>query len=64
MKIPPRALIFDLNGTMINDMEFHIQAWTYILNEELNAGLTQDQVKTRCMGRTQNYLSVFLEKGK
>jgi beta-phosphoglucomutase len=62
MKIPPRALIFDLNGTMINDMEFHIQAWTYILNEELNAGLTQDQVKNQMYGKNSElFIRVFGE---
>ena len=62
MKISPRALIFDLNGTMINDMEFHIQAWTYILNEELNAGLTQDQVKNQMYGKNSElFIRVFGE---
>ena len=45
MLVSPRALIFDLNGTMINDMEFHIRAWTEILNNDLKAGLNPEQVK-------------------
>jgi beta-phosphoglucomutase len=62
MKISPRALIFDLNGTMINDMEFHIQAWTYILNEKLNAGLTHDQVKNQMYGKNSElFIRVFGE---
>ncbi len=27
------ALIFDLNGTMINDMDYHINAWYKIVND-------------------------------
>ena len=62
MKISPRALIFDLNGTMINDMEFHIRAWTYILNEELKAGLTHDQVKSQMYGKNSElFIRVFGE---
>ena len=62
MKTSPRALIFDLNGTMINDMEFHIQAWTEILNGELQAGLTPEQVKSQMYGKNSElFLRVFGE---
>jgi phosphoglycolate phosphatase-like HAD superfamily hydrolase len=27
-----KAFLFDLNGTMIDDMDFHIKAWHGILN--------------------------------
>ena len=47
-----KAFLFDLNGTMINDMEFHLKVWNEILNEDLKAGLTLDQVKQQ----------MFLEK--
>ncbi|MEO8861853.1 MAG: NIF family HAD-type phosphatase, partial [Ginsengibacter sp.] len=40
------AFIFDLNGTMINDMQYHAEAWYDILNNDLNAGLSWDEVKT------------------
>lgn len=62
MKISPRAFIFDLNGTMINDMEFHIRAWTHILNEELKAGMTHDQVKSQMYGKNSElFIRVFGE---
>jgi beta-phosphoglucomutase len=62
MKISPRAFIFDLNGTMINDMEFHIRAWTHILNEELKAGMTYDQVKSQMYGKNSElFIRVFGE---
>jgi len=64
MKISPRALIFDLNGTMINDMEFHIRAWTYILNEELKAGMTHEQVKSQMYGKNSELFVRVFGKGK
>jgi len=62
MKTFPRAFIFDLNGTMINDMEFHISAWTHILNEELKAGMTHDEVKSQMYGKNSElFIRVFGE---
>jgi len=62
MKILPEALIFDLNGTMINDMEFHIRAWTGILNEDLKAGLSHEQVKSQMYGKNSElFIRVFGE---
>src|SRR5882724_5010633 len=51
-----KAFIFDLNGTMINDMEFHITAWTHTLNDELKAGLTREQVKSQMYGKNEELL--------
>jgi beta-phosphoglucomutase len=56
MVISPKALIFDLNGTMINDMEFHIRAWTEILNDDLRAALTPEQVKNQMYGKNSELL--------
>jgi beta-phosphoglucomutase len=64
MKISPRAFVFDLNGTMINDMEFHIRAWTYILNEKLKAGLTYDQVKSQMYGKNSELFIRVFGQGK
>ena len=58
----PGALIFDLNGTMINDMEFHIRAWTKILNEDLKAGLSPEQVRRNMYGKNSElFIRVFGE---
>jgi beta-phosphoglucomutase-like phosphatase (HAD superfamily) len=62
MKITPQAFIFDLNGTMINDMEFHIGAWTHILNEELKAGMSHEQIKSHMYGKNSElFIRVFGE---
>jgi beta-phosphoglucomutase len=63
MKLPPAGLIFDLNGTLINDMEYHIRAWTEILNTDLNAGLSPEQVKSQMYGKNSELLvRVFGDK--
>ena len=50
-----KAILFDLNGTMINDMEYHIKAWYNLLNE-LGAGLSMEETKLQCYGKNQELL--------
>jgi beta-phosphoglucomutase family hydrolase len=50
------AFIFDLNGTMIDDMEYHARAWYDILNHDLKAGLTEQQVKAEMYGKNAELL--------
>lgn len=59
----PKAFLFDLNGTMINDMGFHLKVWNKILNEDLNAGLTLDQVKQQMYGKNHELLDRVFGKG-
>lgn len=49
------ALIFDLNGTMIDDMNYHIDAWHVILND-LGAGLSRERVKEECYGKNNEMI--------
>ena len=56
MTIKPKAFIFDLNGTMIDDMEFHAKAWFSILNDDLNAGLSYADVKREMYGKNRELL--------
>lgn len=49
------AFLFDLNGTMIDDMPYHIKAWHRILNE-LGAGISIERVKEECYGKNQELL--------
>ena len=60
----PKAFIFDLNGTMINDMQYHITAWSDILNNDLNAGLSWDEVKMQMYGKNDEVLERIFGKGK
>lgn len=58
-----KAFLFDLNGTMINDMGFHLEVWNKILNEDLKAGLTLDQVKQQMYGKNHELLDRVFGKG-
>jgi HAD superfamily hydrolase (TIGR01509 family) len=61
--IKPKAFLFDLNGTMIDDMGFHLQVWNKILNEDLKAGLTKEQVKYQMYGKNQELLDRVFGRG-
>ncbi|MEN9685187.1 MAG: hypothetical protein RLZZ28_973 [Bacteroidota bacterium] len=50
-----KAFLFDLNGTLIDDMNFHISAWHKILNE-LGATISQSETKAECYGKNDELL--------
>lgn len=50
-----KAFLFDLNGTMIDDMAYHISAWHRIVNE-LGANLSLERVKEECYGKNHELL--------
>lgn len=50
-----KAFLFDLNGTMIDDMNFHIKAWHRILND-LGADISLAQMKEECYGKNDELL--------
>ena len=50
-----KAFLFDLNGTMIDDMNFHIRAWHTILTN-LGAELSLAEVKKECYGKNDELL--------
>ncbi|MDY0904273.1 HAD family phosphatase [Pedobacter sp. CFBP9032] len=56
MEKKPKAFLFDLNGTMINDMEFHNHAWHDILTKDLGANISFDGVKKEMYGKNQDLL--------
>jgi beta-phosphoglucomutase len=58
------AFLFDMNGTMINDMHFHELAWYNILVGELNAPLTREQVKLQMYGKNEELLERIFGAGK
>lgn len=53
----PRAFLFDLNGTMINDMEYHTLAWYAIMTEDLGAKLDYESVKKEMYGKNHEVLA-------
>lgn len=49
------AFIFDLNGTIIDDMHYHIDAWFHILNN-LGADISRERTKQECYGKNNELL--------
>jgi len=50
-----KAFLFDLNGTIIDDMAYHIQAWHRILNA-LGANISLERTKEECYGKNHELL--------
>ncbi|MBD2722379.1 HAD family hydrolase [Hymenobacter armeniacus] len=51
-----KAFIFDLNGTMIHDMDFHTRAWRHLFNHDLGGNFTHAEVKPQMYGKNQEVL--------
>jgi len=50
-----KAFLFDLNGTMIDDMPYHIRAWYGVLND-LGANVSLERMKEECYGKNHELL--------
>lgn len=50
------ALIFDMNGTMVDDMSYHAEAWRNIINGELKGNLSNEEVKREMYGKNEEVL--------
>lgn len=48
---------------MIDDMEYHAKAWHSILNDDLNANLTYEEVKKEMYGKNSELLHRIFGKG-
>jgi len=59
-----RAFIFDLNGTMINDMPYHTAAWQEILNTDLGGNFSYEQVKQNMYGKNNEVLVRMFGAGR
>jgi beta-phosphoglucomutase len=59
-----KAFIFDLNGTMINDMDYHTRGWLYLLNNVLGGNFTWDEVKPQMYGKNQEVLVRMFGAGR
>lgn len=58
-----KAFIFDMNGTMVNDMQYHTVAWHKVLNN-LNANLSLEQTKLQMYGKGEEMFDRVFGKGK
>ncbi len=51
-----KAFLFDLNGTMVDDMDFHLQVWYDVIVNDLGAKMSLPQVKSHMYGKSQELL--------
>lgn len=63
MDISAKAFLFDLNGTMIDDMQYHTIAWHKILTEDLGAQITVEETKAQMYGKNSELLDRVFGKG-
>jgi beta-phosphoglucomutase len=52
----PQAFLFDLNGTMVDDMAYHLDVWYNIIVNDLGASMTRDEVNLHMYGKSQEIL--------
>lgn len=58
----PTAFLFDLNGTMINDMDYHLRVWYDVLVNELGSTLSFEGVRSNMYGKNDElFVRVFGE---
>jgi beta-phosphoglucomutase len=58
-----KAFIFDLNGTLIDDMDYHTRGWLHVFNTLLGGGFSYENVKSHMYGKNSEVLRrVFGEK--
>jgi beta-phosphoglucomutase len=63
MASKPKAFLFDLNGTMIDDMHFHLKVWHQVLNNDLQANLSLEEVRGHMYGKNHELLERVFGKG-
>jgi len=58
------AFIFDMNGTMVDDMAYHGDAWSNIINGALKGNLSREQVNKEMYGKNEEVLERIFGKGR
>lgn len=58
-----KAFIFDLNGTVIDDMMFHVESWKILLDDYLKKPLTYNEVKAQMYGKSSELFDRIFGKG-
>ena len=60
----PTAFLFDMNGTMIDDMYYHEKAWFDVLNEDLGVSMTMAETKKHMYGKNEELFGRVFGEGK
>jgi beta-phosphoglucomutase len=50
-----KGILFDLNGTMINDVEYHVQAWHKVVND-LGRNISIEEMRHQVYGKNEELL--------
>jgi beta-phosphoglucomutase len=58
------GFIFDMNGTMIDDMSYHEMAWYDVIVNELKAPLTREELKRELYGKHDEMFHRIFGKAK
>jgi len=59
-----KAFLFDLNGTMIDDMNYHEDAWYDLLNNDLKRNFSRVEVQEQMYGKNSEVLTRLFGKRK
>lgn len=51
-----KGFLFDLNGTMVDDMSYHLDVWYEVLTKDLGASLTKAEAKVQMYGKNRELL--------
>ena len=52
----PKAFLFDMNGTMIDDMHYHQRAWYEVFTKELGSTISEEAAKHEMYGKNAEVL--------
>ncbi len=56
MKTAKKGFLFDLNGTMVDDMAYHLDVWHEVLTKDLGAVMTRAETKVQMYGKNRELL--------
>ncbi|BDQ12765.1 HAD family hydrolase [Sediminibacterium sp. TEGAF015] len=57
------AFLFDLNGTIVDDMAYHKKVWYHVLVNDLGANMSFEQVAAEMYGKNSELLDRVFGKG-
>ena len=58
-----KAFLFDLNGTIVDDMAYHKKVWYHVLVNELGANMSFEEVAAEMYGKNSELLDRVFGKG-
>lgn len=59
-----KAFLFDMNGTMIDDMQYHEDAWYDVFTKELGSDISKEDTKKEMYGKNSEVLERVFGKDR